>query len=412
MAKKKEVGATAPKEEEFGTSTTGQVYKLNRAKGTCKKVKSWADIEMEVSDVRMNMTPYQKYLKAVYPDEPCPIKNGRLMFRGFRISCDIENGFMIEDTTKRYAVVETNFEEGIPTPRELGDFFAHKTVEVTPEDAGAAARRGKELLEKEKKEMERKFHKEEKDENVDYEKLRKQTLKLIKKVQDGNLKDFDPASLLEAIPFKRWRRKVKALYKQWKEKKIRYPKFLKEVGQVTEEETFIVEEKNHRMKFVGTVPPEYSNVGMLKGDKLEVDGKLVDAVPFLEEYFLCEEPKAMPQLMKFAQGEITAQEWVMNPVVEDWKVEYKRHLLKNTAENARLISCAMDVAGILPPQDLLFEADVKVGDKIFILVDGEWKRRKICDVEKGIIIGGGVGLTKFDKWIKIEQESETKGAQK
>ena len=40
------------------------------------------------------------------------------------------------------------------------------------------------------------------------------------------------------IPFKRWKRKVKSLYTQWKDRKIRYAKYLNEIEKVTTEETY------------------------------------------------------------------------------------------------------------------------------------------------------------------------------
>lgn len=48
---------------------------------------------------------------------------------------------MVEDTTKKYKVVDTPF-EGIPTPAELGDFFETPRVEHTSEELAAAVERG------------------------------------------------------------------------------------------------------------------------------------------------------------------------------------------------------------------------------------------------------------------------------
>jgi len=58
------------------------------------------------------------------------------------------------------------------------------------------------------------------------------------------------------------------------------------------------------------------------------------------------------------------------------------------------------------PQDVLYEADLKIGDKILIFVDGSWKRKTITELENGICINKGVGLMKYDKWIKLDDEKK------
>lgn len=77
----------------------------------------------------MSLTTYQRYLKDRYFGEDVTIKKGKLHFRGYRISCTKENGFMVEDTTKKYKVVDTPF-EGIPTLAELGDFLKLQELNI------------------------------------------------------------------------------------------------------------------------------------------------------------------------------------------------------------------------------------------------------------------------------------------
>lgn len=390
----------------------GKIYVINTVKKTMKRVykdfKDLATADLDLaSDRVMPMTTYQRYLKDKFPGEDMPIKKGKLHFRGYRISCNAEDGFLVEDTMKHYAVVETPF-EGIPTPKELGDWFGtpgDKKLE-NAEAYKKAVERGKELARKAKEERERNASAKEVEEEPDFEALRKKVLRMISDARSKTI-DVDPEKFTEMIPFKRWKRKVKSLYTQWKERKIRYAKFLNEIETLTKEETFVVEEKRHRSSFTGTLMPAHKTVGMLVGDKIEVDGKWIDAVPFLLEYLLFYEKRAMSQIMKYAAGEISDVELIKNPIEIDWKVEYKKRALENTAHNARVLCMVYDQVGVVAPQDLLYEADLQVGDRIMVAVDGELKQQVVASVEQGIVLGKEIGLLKLDKWIKLPKK-ETK----
>lgn len=414
--KEKLVGKLIHKDEDGKeyAEINGNVYVIDSVKKTLKRVYKdfkdlgTADIDLATDKV-MPMTVYQRYLRDKFPGEDAPIKKGKLYFRGYRISCDSENGFVIEDTMKRYAVVETPF-EGIPTPKELGDWFKKPVIGrgVTSDDKGAIER-GKELARKSKEEAERNARAKEDAESAapDFEALRGKVLALIVEARSKTI-DVDPEKFVDMIPFKRWKRKVKSLYTQWKEHKIRYPKFLNEIEAITKAETFIVEEKRHRSSFTGTLMPEHKTVGLLVGDKIEVDGKWVEAVPFLLEYLLFHEKRAMSQIMKYAAGEITDVELIKNPLEVDWKVEYKKRALENTAHNARVLCMVYDQVGIVAPQDLLYEADLQVGDRIMISVNGELKTQTVASVDKGIVLGKEIGLLKLDKWIKLPKKEKDK----
>ena len=383
----------------------GKIYTIDSVKKTMKRVYKdlkdlgSADLETEA----MPMTVYQRYLKDNFPGEDATIKKGKLHFRGYRISCDVENGFIIEDTMKRYAIVETSF-EGIPTPKELGDWFKRPAKEMSSEEYKKAVEKGKELARKAKEEAERNARaKEDAEKEPDFESLRKKVLMMISDARSKTI-DVDPEKFTEMIPFKRWKRKVKSLYTQWKGRKIRYAKFLNEIETLTKEETFVVEEKKHRSSFTGTLMPAHKTVGMLVGDKIEVDGKWIDAVPFLLEYLLFYEKRAMSQIMKYAAGEISDVELIKNPIEVDWKVEYKKRALENTAHNARVLCMVYDQVGVVAPQDLLYESDLQVGDRIMVAVDGELKTQMVSSVERGIVLGKEIGLLKLDKWIKLPKK--------
>lgn len=379
-------------------TVNGQMYTVDTVKKTVKRVyNDIKDIPVMVDE--MPLTVYQRYFRDNFPGEDCPIKKDKLFFRGYRIYFSMENGFVVDDTTDKYSFVDTGI-EGIPTPKELGDWFVKpKRKEDSPEELAAAIKRGKELAEK-AKEIYTKDVVE--DVEVDFEKLRRKVLRTIEGVQSKTLV-FDCTEFPNMIPFKRWKKKANSLLSQWKEKQIRYGKFLAELALITKEETFSVEEKNHRSAFVGTMLPEHNKVGMLIGDKISVDDKMIDAVPFLMEYLLFHEKRAMPQLMKYGRGEITAQELLKNPIVLDWKEDYTKNAIVNTSENARLISMVYYLVGIIPPQDLLFEADLVVGDKILLYTPEGLKTKTVADTSKGIVLGKEVGLLKYDSWIKINK---------
>lgn len=408
--KPKLTGKVISKDEdgtEYAT-VNGKVYQLDSVKKTMKMVyKDFKDLATAdlnlLSDKVLSMTTYQRYLRDKFPGEDMPVKKGKLHFRGYRISCDAENGFIVEDTTRYYALVETPF-EGIPTPKELGDWLEKPgDKKIADESYYAAVEKGKELARKAKEERESK-EKEVEEEEPDFEALRSKVLMLIADARSKTI-DVDPEKFITMIPFKRWKRKVKSLYTQWKDRKIRYAKFLKEIETLTKEETFVVEEKRHRSKFTGTLMPEHKSVGMLVDDKIEVDGAWIDAVPFLLEYLLFHEKRAMSQIMKYAAGEITDVELIKNPLEVDWKVEYNRRALKNTAHNARVLCMVYDAVGIVAPQDLLYESDLQVGDRIMISVNGELKTQTVASVDYGITLGKEIGLLKLDKWIKISKKS-------
>lgn len=412
--KKKSIGRIFGKDEDGNdlAECNGKVYVIDSVKKTMKRVyndlKALADIDIDavaLSGKAFPMTTYQRYLRDHFPGEDMPIKKGKLHFRGYRISCDPTSGFVVEDTTKRYEVVETPF-EGIPTPKELGDWFKKPKREFTAEEERAAIERGKELMNKKKAERDAaRIALEEDDEEPDFELLRRQVLRKVEEARSKTI-DVDPEVFTTMIPFKRWKRKVKSLFTQWKTRKIRYAKYLNEIEKVTTEETFVIEEKKHRSKFIGTFLPDFRKVGMLKGNLLEVDGKWVAAVPFLVEYLLHYEKRAMSQYMKFAKGEITDIEFIKNPIDVDWRVDYKRNALENTAHNAAVLCMVYAQVGIVAPQDLLYEADLQVGDTILIDIDGELKRRTISKVDQGIELGKEVGLLKLDKWIKLPKKEK------
>lgn len=204
------------------------------------------------------------------------------------------------------------------------------------------------------------------------------------------------------IPFTRWKRKANNLVTKWKKRQIRYAKFISELEQLTIDETFEV--KKVAPKFVGTLRPQYKEVGYLVGDKIEVDGKWIDAVPFLLECLLFERKKCMYQIMKYAEGKITMQELLDEPEKLDRYVEYNKRALKNTAENAQVLTLLFDIVGLVAPQDLCYKADLKVGDKIKVFYDGRFHCKTVAKVDKGIILGREEGLLKLDRWIKIMED--------
>lgn len=376
----------------------GNVYKIDTVKKTMKRV--YKDLSsIDIADLelpKMSLQVYKRYLDDHFDGENAKLVKGKLWFRNCRISCDAENGFIIEDSTKHYEILETPF-EGIPTPKELGDWFKQPTIEHTPEELSAAVERGKKLQEERKQSLI--------PEEIDYEKLRKKVLTTIKNIRSKTV-DFDPTNFPDMIPFKRWQKKVKSLITDWKSRKIRYKKFIDSVEHITIDETFEVKQKDtkKRYTFTGTILPDFKKVGLLYGDKIEVDGKMIDAVPFLLDYLLHYEEKAMYQIMKFAAGKITENQLLKNPIEVDKEIEYRRNLLPNTPRNAQLLGMIYAQVDVVAPQDLLYTDELKVGDKILLVMsDGKLSTRTITSTDDGIEYGNGIGLYKLDKWVKIEK---------
>lgn len=92
------------------------------------------------------------------------------------------------------------------------------------------------------------------------------------------------------------------------------------------------------------------------------------------------------------------------PDKTDRYVEYNKKALANTAENAQILTMMFDIVGLVPPQDLCYKADLKVGNKIKVFYDGSFHRKTVAKVDKGIILGREEGLLKLDRWIKLETE--------
>ena len=399
------------KEERFQVCTTknGQLVEIDTVKKTCHKIyHSFSEINPDDLDIdQMSMDVYKKYLADRYPNDEVVLKKNKVMFRGYRISCNTEDGFIIEDTQNKYKVIETPF-DGIPTPKELGDFFSKPVRTFTQEELKEMRDRQRKREQEEKDaEKARIAEREKASEPVDLERCRRNVLRQIKEIREKKGGSFDPQNFPEMIPFKAWRRKCNQLLKAWMNKEIRYAKFINELEEYTETISFESKEKTKRNAFTGTLLPAFEEIGMLKGDKIEVDGKDVDAVPFMLQYILHYEPKVMPQLMKFAAGELSDVALLMNPIENDGTIEYKKNALANTIENARLLTALCASIGLVAPQDLLYKADLEVGDKIMLAIDGEWKTRTIMSTEDGICISKGIGITKFDKWIKLPKK-ETK----
>ena len=384
-------------EKEY-TIKDGITYKIDTVKKTLKRVsKDLSQLNIEdIPTVKFPITTYHRYLKDKFPCEDCSLKKDKITFRGYRISCSLENGFMVEDSQKAYEVVETPW-EGIPTPKELGEWFKKPIITFSSEEEKASYERGKQIMEFREKERAA----EQEIEDVDFELLRSKVLSTIKMIRSKTV-DFDPTKFPEMIPFKRWKRMANNLVTKWKTRKIRYAKFISEMERITLEETFSI--RKVAPKFVGTLLPQYKEVGSLSGDKIEVDGKWIDAVPFLLEYLLNKNKKVMPQLMKFAKGQISEDELFAEPEKADKYEEYNKRLLKNTARNAQILCILYDIVGLAAPQDFLYRADLKVGDKIQLFYDGDFHRKTVSEVDKGIILGGGFALLKIDRWLKIDND--------
>ena len=377
---------------EVVTAKNGKTYKIDNARHTCKRIATSFE-ELDLAALNMDEMPmevYQKYMRDRFPGEDTPIKKNKLFFKGFRISCSVDEGFKVEDTTKRYRVVELPF-DGIPSPQELVDYLLTPKASADPKPAKVVK----------KKEEEKPAAP-----SVDIENpaecrkmVTKELARLSKKGEKIDIKVFS-----KLIPFARWQRTVRKFYKQFAEKQIRYPKLLQMITDYTKEESFVEQPKAPKYKFTGTILPEFTKVGLLVGDKLEVDGKKVDAVPFLVDYILHYVPKAMAQMMRWAQGAITDLDLLKSPFEADPFIEFNKKEFKQNKHNTDILSALCASVGIVAPQDMLFTDELQVGDKILLWDEDRWATKTITSTEEGIEYGRGVGVMKFDKWVKLQSK--------
>lgn len=381
---------------EVVTAANGKTYKIDTAKHTCKRIAtSFDELDLEALDMdAMPMEVYQKYMRERFPDEDAPIKKSKLFFKGFRISCNAEDGFLVEDTTKRYRIVELPF-EGIPSPKELVDFLCSPKASADPKPEKVTK------VEKSKKEEPEKPSVDLDDPVACRKAVKKELDRLTKKGEKIDIKKF-----VEIVSFKKWQRTVRKYYKMFTEKKVRYPKLVQMILDYTKEETFVDQPKTPKYKFTGTILPEFTKVGMLVGDKLEVDGKKVDAVPFLVDYILHYSPKAMAQMMRWAEGVITDIELLKNPYEADPFIEFNKKSFVQNKHNADILTALCPAVDLVAPQDMLYTDELQVGDKILLWEDGRWTTKNITSTEEGIEYGRGIGVMKFDKWIKLPAKEE------
>lgn len=390
---------------EIATALNGKVVEIDTTTGKCRRVMhDFAELDESVLDtVSMNLKIYQSYLRDRFIGEDVPLKKGKLYFRGYRITCDAESGFQITDTNNGYAEVDTPF-EGIPSPRELGDMFDGKSIiRHTADELAEAAERGCKKLAEERERIDEVVEGE-----PDYELLRRKVLAKISAIRTGKSEKIDPALVPDMIPFKKWRMAVNKVLKQWKERRIRYAKFLAAVEQITEEQVFEDVTEPKRCSFVGTLLPDFKKVGELVGNQIMVDGKLIGAVSFLQDYLLHYEPKVMPRLMQYANGDIDAVTLLKDPYTKD-TVEFNPKLLARTAESAQVLTALFASVGLEAPQDVYYDDTLKVGDKILLWYNERWSKKTILRVEdNGIFFSTEFQLLKADKFIKLPAE-ETEG---
>lgn len=123
----------------------GALYVIDEEAHTCRKLRrEFKDIPVdEVEKPLQLLRQFQTALKDKF-GEDCPMKRGRLRFRGLLINFNSEDGFFIEDPGNYYEIVKTPF-EGIPSVAELLDFFSLKTVQHSAEELRRAVILGRQM---------------------------------------------------------------------------------------------------------------------------------------------------------------------------------------------------------------------------------------------------------------------------
>lgn len=379
------------KEIEIATGTDGRQYEIDRKNKTCKLLKGMDITEQDILNTAdMNMDVYREYFRAHYVDEECVIKKNKMVFRDYRIYCSATDGFVIQDIRNRYKSIEHGI-EGIPSPKELAEWFDRKKNilndpskkrVVTPENE-------EEVIE------------------VNWDEVADEYISKVSTLKWNSKIDWK-AFNAETFPKKKgWVKAFNKVFRKLDKGDIKFAEFKESVIELAKTFNFDMDMMPEVKveKFEAPLPPTFDKVGCLSGNKIEVDGKQIDAVPFLVKYLLSEEPKAMPQLMKWAKGELTVHKLLKNPVEKDDKVKFDLSLIENTAENALVVTALYAAVGVVAPQDLMQVADLpvelNVGDKILIYFEDSWREKVITETLGGVCYGNNVGLLKLDKWIKL-----------
>ena len=245
------------KKGEVVRGTNGNQYIItDPIKRTMKKVKAFSEIKVNDIEVgEVSFTTYQRYLKDRY-NEDCPIKKGKLYFRDYRMKFDNEKGFVIEDTRDNYSIVDTPF-DGIPTPKELGDWFEKPVREFSEEQMNLAKMNGRKL----DRAIEAK-------EEVTLDDLRGKVVYRIEAVRKKMDPNFDPMEFQGMIPNRKWKVNAGKILRNWKSKKIRYPRMLSELEALVKDEKVFSNKKDKEILFFAHSPisagltPVYPKVTM------------------------------------------------------------------------------------------------------------------------------------------------------
>lgn len=334
--------------KEVAIAKNGYAYKLNDEKHTAKKLVKFdltnpaslsALKEIIQENGKASMTAYHKFLKEQFPDDVIKVKSNHIDIRGYRLTFN-EAGLVVTDLAAYGRVV--NFDD-MPSPRAIADFLLPEKRDrrFSPVEMKQAEERGKmakaKALKLLKPESDKKPVKSIKTPEVDDSllKSKKRALNLLGRIANKTSKR---EKLFEDIPgmidCRRLKINITLAIKRYRQGKMRFPKLVQTVKDLIVAETFEPAPVK-APKFTG-LDYTWEKVTDPRPDQptIVVDGKEMSKGAFMVKHLLSREvqPEAMPQVVKYLKGAITADELLAKPVQKDRYQAWEPDVLKNITQ--------------------------------------------------------------------------------
>lgn len=401
-------GRKKKEEPQIVSGTNGVTYEIVDAeKKIVRKVyKHLEDLEevrdLLKSDEEKLLEEFKASLKRKFPEEDVRINKRGLLFRGYSVSLNAEDGFAMWDCYKKENVEW----DDVPTPKELVNWFnTTKRIVHTKEENMAAIERGKQLLAEREIEMKKV---EMEVEEIDFDKLRGKVLNNLVMLQTGKLgaRQFDILSLANMIPFRRWKINVNLAIKEWKTKQIRYKTLINKLVDITRKETFKTNAgKTKYGKFAGTLLPDWKTLFYVKGLTVQLDGQTKKVIPFMLDYLFHFEPKAMYQFMNFVYGNISLEEMLVEPIKYDPYVTYNIKDVPDREDMLNAIKALYVSVGMVSPLELLFDENLEEGDSVMFYSFSleEWVKDTVAyvNIKEGTVLKKSGALDVSHKYIAL-----------
>lgn len=230
---------------------------------------------------------------------------------GYRITFDVDLGFVILDSENYMAVLE-DFDNPCPTPREVYEYIINRKKRSTSTKKAKFIKAPK--VEDKEKSVDDK--KEEELTLEEYEVIRANTLKEASEMAPKKLSEY----LFRLIPNRKFNHRLNKFIKEYKSKTMRPSKFKSSVIYLLQTHDFSPPRLAAK-KFVGL---DWYEISELTDEGENVffvtrnEGKIrMSKSEFMTRYLLHLEPKAMPQLWRMMKNEITAEDFLDSPIIKN-----------------------------------------------------------------------------------------------